>query len=46
MPVPTYSGHYIVDEGFGKAIQDFVQREAAQVSDSQYMHTKNLVLYT
>ncbi|GFZ09546.1 hypothetical protein Acr_21g0001450 [Actinidia rufa] len=31
MPVPTYSCHYIADEGYRKVIEDFLVREAAQV---------------
>lgn len=31
MPVPTYSCHYLLDEDFSKAIDEFVVREAAQV---------------
>ncbi|GAB4846817.1 hypothetical protein Ancab_025824 [Ancistrocladus abbreviatus] len=31
LPVTTYSCHYIVDEGFRKAIADFLVRETAQV---------------
>ncbi|KAE9445027.1 hypothetical protein C3L33_23075, partial [Rhododendron williamsianum] len=31
MPVPTYSCHYIADEGFRKVIEDFLVRETAQV---------------
>ncbi|XP_057530120.1 uncharacterized protein LOC130808681 [Amaranthus tricolor] len=31
LPVPTYSCHYIVDEAFRIAIQDFLQREADQM---------------
>ncbi|XP_039164760.1 uncharacterized protein LOC120291456 isoform X1 [Eucalyptus grandis] len=31
MPVPTYSYHYLLDEEFSKAIEEFVVREATQV---------------
>ncbi|KAI3414431.1 uncharacterized protein J3R85_016333 [Psidium guajava] len=31
MPVPTYSCHYLLDEDFSKAIEEFVVREATQV---------------
>lgn len=31
MPVPTYSCHYIADEGFRKVIEDFLVRETTQV---------------
>ncbi|KAL3729167.1 hypothetical protein ACJRO7_026290, partial [Eucalyptus globulus] len=31
MPVPTYSYHYLLDEEFNKAIEEFVVREATQV---------------
>ncbi|KAK4802762.1 hypothetical protein SAY86_000965 [Trapa natans] len=31
LPVTTYSSHYLLDEGFRKAIEDFVLREATQV---------------
>ncbi|XP_056163406.1 uncharacterized protein LOC115691187 isoform X1 [Syzygium oleosum] len=31
MPVPTYSCHYLLDEDFSKAIDEFVVREATQV---------------
>ncbi|KAJ4966644.1 hypothetical protein NE237_018493 [Protea cynaroides] len=31
LPVTTYSSHYILDEGFRKAIQDFLVREMDQV---------------
>lgn len=31
LPVTTYSCHYIVDEDFRKAIEDFLQRETDQV---------------
>ncbi|KAK6915849.1 Peptidogalycan biosysnthesis/recognition [Dillenia turbinata] len=31
VPVTTYSCHYIVDEGFRQAIQDFLVRETTQV---------------
>lgn len=32
LPVMTYSCHYFMDEGFGKAIEEFLVREATQVS--------------
>ncbi|KAJ8768174.1 hypothetical protein K2173_021114 [Erythroxylum novogranatense] len=31
LPVTTYSCHYLVDEGFRKAIEEFLLRESAQV---------------
>lgn len=31
LPVTTYSCHYLMNEGFRIAIQDFLDREAAQV---------------
>lgn len=31
LPVITYSCHYLKDEGFRAAIQDFLARESAQV---------------
>lgn len=31
MPVPTYSCHYLTDDGFTKPIEDFLIREASQV---------------
>lgn len=31
LPVTTYSCHYLLDQGFSKAIEDFVVREANQV---------------
>ncbi|KAL3735011.1 hypothetical protein ACJRO7_024211 [Eucalyptus globulus] len=31
MPVPTYSCHYLLDEEFSKAIEEFVVREATQM---------------
>ncbi|XP_021298426.1 uncharacterized protein LOC110427266 isoform X2 [Herrania umbratica] len=31
MPVTTYSCHYLMDEGFRKAIEDFLVRESCQV---------------
>ncbi|PON65465.1 Peptidogalycan biosysnthesis/recognition [Trema orientale] len=31
LPVATYSCHYLMDEGFKRAIQDFLYRESAQV---------------
>lgn len=33
LPVTTYSLHYLLDEGFKKAIEDFVLREATQVPE-------------
>lgn len=33
LPVTTYSCHYILDEGFKKAIEDFLVRETAQVDE-------------
>lgn len=32
MPVTTYSCHYLTDEGFRRAIDDFLVREANQVT--------------
>ncbi|KAL5555075.1 hypothetical protein UlMin_037311 [Ulmus minor] len=31
LPVITYSSHYLMDDGFRKAIEDFLHRESAQV---------------
>ncbi|KAK6263666.1 hypothetical protein SCA6_019100 [Theobroma cacao] len=31
VPVTTYSCHYLMDEGFRKAIEDFLERESCQV---------------
>lgn len=31
LPVTTYSCHYIVDEDFRKAIEEFLVRESSQV---------------
>lgn len=31
LPVTTYSCHYFMDEGFRKAIEDFLVRESSQV---------------
>lgn len=35
VPVTTYSCHYLMDEGFRKAIEDFLERESCQV----HIHT-------
>ncbi|XVF86152.1 hypothetical protein PTKIN_Ptkin18bG0017300 [Pterospermum kingtungense] len=32
LPVTTYSCHYFMDDGFGKAIEEFLVREASQVN--------------
>ncbi|OMO83160.1 hypothetical protein CCACVL1_11533 [Corchorus capsularis] len=32
MPVTTYSSHYLMDEGFKKAIAEFLMRESSQVN--------------
>ena len=32
LPVTTYSCHYLTEEAFRPAIQDFLEREAAQVA--------------
>uniref|UniRef100_A0A7N0U6H5 Acyl-CoA N-acyltransferase n=1 Tax=Kalanchoe fedtschenkoi TaxID=63787 RepID=A0A7N0U6H5_KALFE len=34
LPVMTYSSHYLSDKEFGRVIEDFLQREKAQVSQS------------
>ena len=44
MPEMTYSCHYIRDEGFRVAIQDFLHRETDQVlhlSSIRYLHRMN-----
>jgi len=41
LPVATYSCHYIVDETFRKAIEDFLARETVQVL---ILHGDNFLL--
>lgn len=36
MPVKTYSCHYLIDEGFRQAIDEFLVRESAQVCTSNF----------
>lgn len=33
LPVTTYSCHYLMDDSFKKAIEEFLERESAQVSN-------------
>lgn len=33
LPVTTYSAHYLLDDNFKKAIEEFLERESAQVSN-------------
>ena len=39
MPVATYSCHYLMNQSFRKAIEDFLERESAQVITRIFMYS-------
>ena len=44
LPVTTYSCHYFMDEGFRKAIEEFLVRESSQVCKNTMVPSVKIIL--